>query len=125
MNRRDFLAAAAAPLVLGLPAPAFGGRAGGTPVALVTADLESNVVAVQLPTGGVVRRLETSPGPRSIESVGGTGALVAHTEHGLLTVVDSRLRVHEVHGALGAPRYTAVSPDRRLAYVSDSERQEI
>ena len=53
------------------------------------------------------------------------GALVAHTAGGRLTLVDSDLQVHEIRGALGAPRDTAVSPDARLAYVSDSERQEI
>ena len=53
------------------------------------------------------------------------GALVAHTAGGRLTLVDSDLQVHEIRGALGAPRYTAVSQDARLAYVSDSERQEM
>ena len=125
MDRRDFLAAAAAPLVLGLAPPALARRAGGTPLALVTADLESSIVAVDLGTGKVHRRLDTPADPRSIESIGMVGALVAHTAGGRLTLVDSDLRVHAIHGALGAPRYTAVSPDARLAYVSDSERQEI
>jgi DNA-binding beta-propeller fold protein YncE len=125
MDRRDFLAAAAAPLVLGLAPPALARRAGGTPLALVTADLESSIVAVDLGTGRVHRRLDTAADPRSIESIGMVGALVAHTARGRLTLVDSDLRVHAIHGALGAPRYTAVSPDARLAYVSDSERQEI
>ena len=38
-------------------------------------------------------------------------------------MVDSRLRVRPIVGDFGAPRYTAVSPGRRLAYVTDSERQ--
>jgi DNA-binding beta-propeller fold protein YncE len=33
--------------------------------------------------------------------------------------------VSPVAGDFGAPRYTAVSPDRRLAYVTDSERREV
>lgn len=124
MNRRRFLAVAAAPLVLG-PAEAFARAGGGTPLALVTADLEASVVAVDLSTGRVVRRLRTLPDPRSIESVGQIGALVAHTAGGRLSYVDSRLRVREVDGQLGAPRYTAVAPGRRYAYVSDSAREEI
>jgi hypothetical protein len=46
MDRRSFLAAAAAaPFALSSPG-AWARMAGGTPVALVTADLEAHVVAV-------------------------------------------------------------------------------
>jgi DNA-binding beta-propeller fold protein YncE len=124
MDRREFLAAAAAPLILGA-GPALARSTGGTPLALVTADLESSVVAVDVSTGHVVRRLSTPADPRSIESIGWTGALVAHTAGGRMTLIDSDLRVRAVAGELGAPRYTAVSPDRRLAYVTDSARREI
>jgi DNA-binding beta-propeller fold protein YncE len=124
MDRREFLAVAAAPLVLGA-APALARARGGTPLALVTADLESSIVAVDVVSGTVHRRLRTPPGPRSIESIGVIGALVAHTAGGRMTLVDSDLRVHPVAGAFEAPRYTAVSPDGRLAYVSDSGREEI
>ncbi len=124
MNRRDFLAAAAAPLVLGV-APALARPAGGTPLALVTADLEAHVVAVDVSSGKVIRRLRTPADPRSIESVGAVGALVAHTAGGRMTFIDSDLRVRPVAGEFGAPRYTAVSPDRRFAYVTDSERGEV
>jgi WD40 repeat protein len=123
MDRRSFLAAAAAPLVVG--PSALAARGGGTPLALVTADLEASVVAVDLSTGKVLRRLATPAGPRSIESIGWAGALVAHTGRGELTLIDSDLRVHAVTGDLAAPRYTAVSPDRRFAYVTDSERREV
>ena len=129
MDRRRFLAAAAAPLVAGplldgVAPEALARGLGGTPLALVTADLESSVVAVDLSTGRVHRRLQTLSGPRSIESVGVTGALVAHTELGRLTLIDSHLRVHGIEGELGAPRYAAAA-GRRYAYVSDSARAEI
>ena len=124
MNRRDFLAAAAAPLVLGA-APALALSTGGTPLALVTADLEASVVAVDVSTGQVHRRVRTPADPRSIESIGVIGALVAHTAGGGMTLIDSALRVHPIAGEFGAPRYSAVSPDRRFAYVTDSERQEV
>ena len=125
MDRREFLAAAAAPLVLGAVPSALGATRGGTPLALVTADLEASVVAVEINSGIVHRRLRTSPDPRSIESIGATGALVAHTAGGRMSLIDSDLRVHPIAGAFGAPRYTAVSPDRGLAYVTDSARQEV
>jgi DNA-binding beta-propeller fold protein YncE len=124
MDRRTFLAAAAAPLLLGA-APAFARSSGGTPLALVTADLESSIVAVNVSTGAVERRLRTPADPRSIESIGQIGALVAHTASGRLSLVDSKLRVHPIVGDLGTPRYTAVSADRGLAYVTDSAREEI
>lgn len=125
MDRREFLVAAAAPLVLGAVPAAFAGTRGGTPLALVTADLESAIVAVDLSTGVIQRRLATPSGPRSIESIGAVGALVAHTASGRMSLVDSFLRVRPVRGEFGAPRYTAASPELRFAYVSDSEREEI
>src|SRR5205823_5900232 len=59
VNRRDFiLGAAALPFALrALPA-----LAGGTPLALVTADTESRVLAVELATGRIFRELATLPG---------------------------------------------------------------
>jgi DNA-binding beta-propeller fold protein YncE len=125
MDRRRFLTVAAAPLVLGGVPDALARALGGTPLALVTADLESSIVAVDLSTGRVHRRLRTAADPRSIETVGGGAALVAHTALGRLTLVDPDLDVHEIEGELGAPRYAAASPGRRYAYVSDSARAEI
>ena len=123
MDRREVLAAAAAPLVLG--PSALAAPRGGTPLALVTADLEASVVADDVTSGRVVRRVATAADPRSIQSIGVVGAIVAHTGRGELTLVDADLGVHPVAGAFGAPRYTAVSPDRRYAYVTDSERREV
>lgn len=125
MDRRGFLAAAAAPLALGPASPAFAGRRGGLPLALVTADLESSIVAVELPSGRVYRRLSTPGDPRSIQSIGGTGAIVAHTSTGRVSLVDSSLGVHEIQGPFTAPRYSAVSDDLRFAYVTDSARREV
>ena len=124
MDRLEFLTAVAAPLLLGTPA-GFARSNGGTPLALVTADLESHVVAVDVVSGIVHRRLDTPADPRSIESIGQIGALVAHTAGGRMTLIDSDLRVHPIAGEFGAPRYTAVSPDRRFAYVTDSAREEV
>jgi len=125
MDRRRFLLSAAAPLVLGA-VPALGARRGGTPLALVTADLEGAVVAVHITTGRVLRRLVTPADPRSIESLAGTAALVAHTASGRLTLIDGpSLALEEIAGTFEAPRYTAARPDGRVAYVSDSSREEV
>jgi len=124
MDRRRFLVAAAAPLVLGV-APALGARRGGTPLALVTADLEASIVAVNLVTGRIHRRLSVPADPRSIESINSAAALVAHTASGRLTLVDSALDVRPIRGPFEAPRYAAISADGRSAYVTDSSRQEV
>jgi hypothetical protein len=124
MDRRRFLAAAAAPFVLGA-APALARGLGGTPLALVTADLEAGVVAVELSNGRIHRRIETPADPRSIETIGQTSALVTHLASGRLTLIDERLRVHDIAGRLAEPRYAAVSPGRRYAYVTDSGRGEL
>ena len=124
MDRRRFLAGAAA-----LPFVLRSGRAlaGGTPVALVTADTESRVVAVRLPDGKVLRSIPTLPGPRSIELAGRGGlAVVCHTAVAAVTLVDAaRLSVEHVLRDFAEPRYTAAHPDGRHAYVTDSAASEV
>lgn len=127
MDRRAFLTAMGSGALALADAPAaFAARYGGTPVAFVTADLESHVVVLDLEAVTIVRRISTGPGPRSIESVHDRIAVVAHTGHGVVTLLDaatSRIRA-ELDG-FEAPRYTAVHPRRAVAYVTDSSREEV
>ena len=127
MKRRAFLAAAAAPFAAAaLPKVAAASRQGGGVVALVTADLESHLVAVDAGSGRVLERIPTAPGPRSVESNVFGQALVAHTAHGRLSLVDAaRLVVVATIGGLREPRYTAMHRAEQLAYVSDSRREEV
>ncbi len=134
MNRRELLGAAlAAPLALAFAPRLPAAARGGSPLALVTADAESHVVAVGLWDGSVVRRIATPEGPRSIESWLQTTAIVAHTETGLVSVVDGiRLTLRHVIGGFEEPRYTAAHPgtdmwggSEAIAYVSDSARREV
>jgi hypothetical protein len=116
VDRRGFLCAATA-LVL---APEALAKTRGRPVALVTADLESRIVAVDLTSGRRLKTIPSLPGPRSIQTIANT-ALVAHTEHGALSLVDGEtLSVRRVIRGLSEPRYAAGLPDRGLAYVTDS-----
>jgi DNA-binding beta-propeller fold protein YncE len=129
MNRRQFLGAAAAVPILLRDDPAALARrlGGGTPVALVTADEEASVIAVELggALGHVYARIATGAGPRSIQTVG-DAAVVAHSEHGAVTLLDAAtLRIRKVLHGFGEPRYTAGSRDGRYAYISDSLRHEI
>ncbi|HEY7148594.1 MAG TPA: hypothetical protein VH420_04030 [Gaiellaceae bacterium] len=122
MDRRAFVVASASLLV----APrAFAQCLAGTEVALVTADLESRLVAVELSTGRVLRHVATLPKPRSIEAVGHM-AVVAHSELGAVSLVHGpSLRVERVLRGFGEPRYTAGHPDGRHAYVSDAKRGQV
>lgn len=104
----------------------FAARLGGTPVAYVTADLESHVVVLDLETAKVTRLIHTGPGPRSIESIHDWIAVVAHTKYGIVTLLDaatSRIRA-ELDG-FEAPRYTAVHSRLPLAYITDSASEEV
>jgi DNA-binding beta-propeller fold protein YncE len=122
MNRREFVVAAAA---LAIAPEALARRLGVGPAALVTADLEARVVAVDLSTGRRLRHIPTLPGPRSIERVGET-AVVAHTTHGAVSLIDgTRLRIRKVLHDFAEPRYTAASPEGRYAFVTDSGSDEL
>ncbi len=113
MDRRSFvLAAAAVPFALR-----------ELPVALVTADTEAHVVAVDLLTGLVRKRIPTRPGPRSIERVGAS-AVVAHTAVGEVSIVRG-LAVRHVLDGFVEPRYTASARDGRHAFVTDSGNAEL
>lgn len=123
MNRRDFVLAAA--VAAAAPGRALAAASGGTPLVLVTADLESRVLAVHAVSGRVVKAIPTLGYPRSIEAAGEV-AVVAHSELGAVTLVDIlSLRVaHVLHG-FEEPRYTAAHPDGRHAFVSDAKRGEL
>ncbi|HEU5213248.1 MAG TPA: hypothetical protein VFU10_10805 [Gaiellaceae bacterium] len=118
MNRRRFLLASAA-FALVRDVDAF---AADEPLALVTADTESRVLAVGL-DGRIRKEIATLPGPRSIQTVG-EHAVVAHAAAGALTVLRGLRVRHVIHG-FDEPRYTAGSPDGRLAYVTDSGRGDV
>jgi DNA-binding beta-propeller fold protein YncE len=128
MNRRELLAAGATgALALAVDTRAFAARLGGAAVALVTADLESHLVVVDLGTGRTLARIRTAPGPRSIEARhwrGGT-AVIAHTEHGLVSIVDAISHRIREDDSFAAPRYTAVHPRLSIAYITDSAREEV
>jgi DNA-binding beta-propeller fold protein YncE len=83
-------------------------------------------VVIGLGRGAVQRRLATVEDPRSIESGPGGHVVVAHPAAGALSLLTARpARVRRVIRGLGAPRYTAMAPDGRHAFVSDGARGEL
>jgi DNA-binding beta-propeller fold protein YncE len=128
VNRKDFLrAAGTAPVAFALvPRLGASDTKRQAPLALVTADLESHVVAFDLRTTEVVLRIRTGPGPRSIESSRGGVALVAHTQHGVVSLIaGSPPSVRDELDGFAAPRYTAMHPSGEIGYVSDSASEEV
>jgi DNA-binding beta-propeller fold protein YncE len=116
---------AVAGLVLLLAVPAGAGRStaavlGGTPIALVTAETENQLLAVNLDSGKVVRRLHLPAQPENVD-VRPTGTFVAvSTRAGAVTLIDSQtLKILKVLRGFKAPHIPAISPDGKWAYVSD------
>ena len=124
MDRRTFVVGAAS-LALAPRALAESLAPRRRQLALVTADEEARLVAVDLATGATRRYVQTLSQPRSIETVGPT-AVVAHSELGVLTLVRAEtLRITHVLRGFGEPRYTAGHPDGRHAYVTDAKTGEV
>jgi hypothetical protein len=124
VNRRQFLVGAVTlPVALRFAPEAL---AGGTPVALVTADTQARIAVVELSTGKILRFIATVAGPRSIESVWGKVAVVCHTAQSVVSLVDGQsLRVRRVVGRFDEPRYTAAGANARHAFVTDSGTHEV
>jgi DNA-binding beta-propeller fold protein YncE len=126
MDRRSFLLiAAGVPVSLALRAR-LASALPLAPVGLVTADLESHVVVLDLAGAHVLGRIPTAPGPRSIERVGPDTALVAHTQRGLVSILDARERSVRLElDGFSAPRYTAAHGVSAVAYVTDSAAHQV
>lgn len=121
MDRSAFIAGAVALVA----SPRALAELAGREVALVTADEQARLVAVELASGRVVRHVPTLPKPRSIEAVGPM-AVVAHSELGAVSLVrGATLKVERTLRGFGEPRYTAGHPDGRHAYLSDAKRGEV
>jgi hypothetical protein len=123
VTRRQLLQAAAlaAPVLLGAaPRP--------EPLALATADTEGFVAVVGLASGRRLARVATRAAPRSIEARGRGPAVVAHTAAGAVSLLvrgGSSVSVRRVLRGFEQPRYTAIAPGGRLAYLTDSGTGEI
>ena len=121
LSRREALAAGGAGAAALLLGPLVSDADAAGPLALATADEESHVAVVSTGSGRVVRRIRTLEGPRSIQSAPGGLAIVANTAAHAITIIDARARkVRRVLRGFDEPRYAAVTPDGRWAFVTDS-----
>jgi YVTN family beta-propeller protein len=94
-------------------------------VALVTAESLNQLVAVDLPSGRVLRRLPLPPDPENVESETDL-AVVVSPQAGAVSIVDAhRLRVIRILRGFGAPHIAAFSRDGKLVYVTDDARGQL
>jgi DNA-binding beta-propeller fold protein YncE len=107
-------------------APASQARmAGGTPVALVASETTNRLIAVELPSGRILKRLPMPSDPQNVAVCGQT-AVVVSVRSGAVTLVDtSTLKVRRVLRGFGSPHIPACSPDGRYIYVTDDARGQL
>lgn len=97
---------------------------GGTPVALVTAEGENELLAVSLPGGKVLRRVHL-PDPQAI-AAGPNGPAVVVSPEGAVTLLDWRsLKVLKVLRGFRSPQVAAITPDGEWVYVTDAATGEL
>ncbi len=95
-----------------------------SPQALVTDETENRLLAVDLPSGRVARRVELPADPEDIAISRRRGvAIVVSSRAGKVTLLDSRtLRTLKTFGGFDQPHIVAVTPDGETAYVTDDVR---
>ena len=112
-------------VALVLASSASAGRTGGTPVAIVTAEQQNAVFAVELPSGKVLRQASVAADPQNV-AIGRDAIVVVSPATGTVTLLDPRtLRTLKVLHDFGAPHIVAVSRAGHLAYVTDDARGEL
>jgi YVTN family beta-propeller protein len=115
--------AALALAALLLAAPSASARvSGGTPVALVTAETENQLVAVDVSSGRVVRRVQVAADPQNVVA-NQRVVVVVSPGSGSVTLLGARsLHVASVLRGFGAPHLAALSPNGKWAFVTDDPR---
>jgi DNA-binding beta-propeller fold protein YncE len=111
--------------VLVCPAASQAVPQGGTPVALVTSETQNRLVAVELPSGRILKRLPMPVDPENVEA-NGTHAVVVSARGGAVTILGvRRLRVLRVLHGFALPHIPLVVPGHEIAYVTDDARGQL
>jgi len=107
-------------LVVAVALPGGAARGGGSPVALVTAETQNQLLAVELPSGHLLRRLPMPADPENVAVVGTTRAVVVSPRAGAVTIVSTpSLRIVRVLRGFVSPHIVTATADFRGAYVTD------
>jgi len=101
-------------------------RSGGTPVALVTAETENELLAVNPWSGQVLRRVHVPADPENVAATGDAPVVVVSTRGAAVTLLDWRTLepLAVIHG-FGSPHIPAIAADHRHAYVTDDARGQL
>ncbi len=100
----------------GAPARALG----GSPVALVTAESENELLAVSLPGGAILRRVRLPADPENVAALVAGPAVVVSAKAGAVSILAWRsLRAVRVLRGFRSPHLVAIAPDGEWAYVTD------
>jgi DNA-binding beta-propeller fold protein YncE len=95
-------------------------RGGGSPVALVTVETQSSLLAIALPSGKVLRRLRMPADPENVAAVGGKYAVVVSPRAGAVTVLSTpSLRIVRILRGFSDPHVVAATADLQGVYVTD------
>lgn len=96
--------------------------AGGTPVALVTAETQNELIAVSFPDGRVLRRIALPADPQNVVA-NQKVIVVVSPRSGAVSLLGARsLRVTRVLRGFGSPHMAALAPFGKWAYVTDDGR---
>lgn len=90
---------------------------GGTWVALVTAESQNELVAVELSTGKVVRRVSLPADPQNVAASWRMTAVVS-ARAGAVTLIDQQGRVRKVFRGLDDPHIVTVNRGKNVAYIT-------
>lgn len=100
-----------------LVSSASAGPTGGTWVALVTAEQQNELLAVELSTGKVVRRVSLPADPQNVAASWRMTAVVS-TRAGAVTLIDQQGRIRKTFRGLDDPHIVTVNRGKDLAYVT-------
>ena len=93
---------------------------GGTPVALVTAEQQNQLLAVSLPDGHVLRRVAVAADPETIAAQpNGPAVVVSPRSHTVTVLAWHSLRTLEVLRDFRS-QIAAITPDGNWAYITDA-----
>jgi DNA-binding beta-propeller fold protein YncE len=101
---------------------------GGTAVAIVTAEQQNELIAVELSSGKVLRRVTLPADPENVAALAGRArtVVVASPRAGAVTLLDEHtLKVRRILTGFAAPHIVAISPFGKWAYVTDDARGEL
>jgi DNA-binding beta-propeller fold protein YncE len=111
--------------ILALPAASQAGRQGNRTVILVTAESQNQLIAIDLPSGRILRRLQMPADPQNVEAYAGAAAVVS-TRAGAVTLVDpGTLTIKRILRGFGSPHIAAFSPGGDYLYVTDDSRGQL